>query len=237
MVVRVPRGPPGRGGAGRAEAPAPEAFLFELSGGATCLDLANTVDKRPTPEAVDRLTGYGDLVSWARQAGLVDRRNEARLLRRAGERPRQGARALRRARELREALFALFLAAAEGREAPEEALRVLNTFARQAMAGRRLVPEDGGYAWRREDPREALDAMLHPVVESACELMVSGDLGRVRRCEAPDCQWLFLDTSRNRSRRWCDMAVCGNRAKARRHYARSRGSGGRNKKGGRHVSS
>src|SRR5207302_22567 len=69
---------------------------------------------------------------------------------------------------------------------------------------------------------ETLDRMLWPVIRSAADLLVSGEAQRVRRCASETCDWLFLDTSRNHSRRWCDMSGCGNRAKARRHYARAK---------------
>src|ERR671930_579256 len=72
-----------------------------------------------------------------------------------------------------------------------------------------------GFAWVADD-------VLAPVVWSAAELLTSGPLERVRECPGDDtCGWLFLDTSRNGSRRWCDMRTCGNRAKARRYYRRA----------------
>lgn len=66
-----------------------------------------------------------------------------------------------------------------------------------------------------------LERILWPIAQSAAELLTSSELGTVRLCEAPDCAWLFLDQSCNRSRRWSDMKVCGNRQKARRHYQRT----------------
>jgi predicted RNA-binding Zn ribbon-like protein len=62
--------------------------------------------------------------------------------------------------------------------------------------------------------------MLWPIASSAADLLTSERLKKVRLCEAKTCTWLFLDESRNHSRRWCDMKVCGNREKARRHYQR-----------------
>ncbi len=210
---------PVRGGG----ASGPRGFLFELTGGALCLDFANTVDHRPAPEPRELLPTYADLLSWARQAGAI-RAEEARHLEReaAGRRAEADA-ALEHARTLREALFALFSAAAEGRLAsPPAALEALNSALPAALGRRRLAVSGGraGWAWV-EDPR-ALDRPLWPVVESAAELLVSEELPRVRECAAETCAWLFLDRSRNRSRRWCDMTVCGNRDKVRRHRRRMR---------------
>ena len=206
---------------------------FELTGGALCLDLINTVSKRPSPEPVDELASWRDLIAWAEQAGIINRRQARRLIGELDRAPRRGAALLETARELREALFVIFSTVAGGRgPAPGAALRNLNAFFPEALGSLRLAPSGGGYGWvlegRGSDPARLLD----PVVLSACELLVSGPLDRLRRCEAEPCDWIFLDTSRNGSRRWCDMAVCGNREKAKRHYARTRGGRQGNKSGG-----
>ena len=220
-------------GSGR---PSRSGFQFDLTGGAHCLDLANTVDSRPSPEPVEHLKSPGDLLSWAEQAGLVDGRQARRLRKNAESRPRKAAALLSRARKLREALFALFSAAAGGDPPPRAALALLNSMMPAAMGDLGITPSGSGYQWSWNSGGERLDGLLYPVIDSACELLASADLDRVRRCESERCDWLFIDTSRNRSRRWCDMSVCGNRAKARRHYARSKKSRERNKSGHRSVS-
>jgi predicted RNA-binding Zn ribbon-like protein len=122
---------------------------------------------------------------------------------------------------LREAIFQVFVARARGALPPAGALRTLNKEQPTALARLRLVADGGGYRTEWED-EDALDRMLWPVVRSAAELLTSDDLDRVRECAADNCAWLFLDRSKNRSRRWCDMAVCGNRSKVRRFRQRSR---------------
>jgi predicted RNA-binding Zn ribbon-like protein len=77
----------------------------------------------------------------------------------------------------------------------------------------------GGYALSWPDSAE-LDRMLWPLATSALSLLLSEEVGRIKECAADDCHWLFLDSSRNQSRRWCDMKACGNRAKARHYYHR-----------------
>ncbi|MBI4413448.1 MAG: CGNR zinc finger domain-containing protein, partial [candidate division NC10 bacterium] len=82
------------------------------------------------------------------------------------------------------------------------------------------------FAWRWTGDGQRLDRMLWAVTRSAADLLTSGELAAVRECEAETCAWLFMDRSRNRSRRWCDMKACGNRAKARRHYERKKAGHG-----------
>jgi predicted RNA-binding Zn ribbon-like protein len=168
------------------------------------------------------LRAYGDLVSWARQAGVISEDAARKVAARAERDPRGAARALAKAKDLREATFRVFAAEAAGRRPAPEDLDRLNAFVRDAYAHRAVARTPAGYEWTWDAQLESFDSLLWPVVRSAVELLTSGELERVRECGAADCAWLFLDTSRNQSRRWCDMKVCGNREKARRHYARRR---------------
>ena len=195
-------------------------YEFDRSGGRLCLDFANTVSDRPAaPE--DHLQRYGDLVAWARQAGLLDRPRAQLLERQASPRPAAAEAVLQRARALREILYRLLSAAAAGRVAPD-ALLALNAVLPAALSHRRLVAGPAGFRWEWQRLPDGLDAMLWPVAHSAAELLASEERTALRECAADTCGWLFLDHSRNHSRRWCDMKVCGNRVKARRHYERSR---------------
>jgi predicted RNA-binding Zn ribbon-like protein len=171
--------------------------------GSLCLDFANTVDPRHATPREERLPDYAAVLDWARQAGI-----EASPLAVAA-----ASRAHAEAIALRETLYAIFGAVARGEAPPEDALRHLND--ELARRPRRIT---NGFAW-------AADDVLAPIVWSAAELLTSGPLERVRECPGDDtCGWLFLDTSRNGSRRWCDMRTCGNREKARRHYRRAASS-------------
>jgi predicted RNA-binding Zn ribbon-like protein len=100
----------------------------------------------------------------------------------------------------------------------------LNRYLGRALGRLRLSVEGDACSWVFADEGDELDRMLWPVAWSAASLLTSADIGLVRRCASPRCGWLFLDRSRNRSRRWCDMKGCGNAAKARRYYARRRGA-------------
>ena len=129
-------------------------------------------------------------------------------------------------RALREVLFEVFSAAASGSPLRAAGLSALNAALARSLPGLRLAPGREHLAWRFEPPPGALDPMLGPIVKAAADLLVCDQLSRVRQCHGPGCRWLFLDESRNGSRRWCDMTVCGNRVKVGRHRARQAGSQG-----------
>jgi predicted RNA-binding Zn ribbon-like protein len=201
-----------------------EGRVFELVAGRPCLDFVNTLDgSRETGKTEEKLLSYGDLVAWAREAGVVTKREARALLREAGRDPGAAARTLQRARALREAIYGIFYAVAHRGHAPSKTdLAVLNAELSEALAQQKVVRTGDGFAWDWGAKHEALERVIWPVARSAAELLTSGEVERTRVCEAGDCSWLFVDLSKNRSRRWCDMKNCGNRAKSRRHYERQR---------------
>lgn len=194
-----------------------------MSGFEPCLDFVNTVEGRSSASPRERLASYADLLDWARQAGLLGGGQARALASEARGHPRRAEAAVTRGRALREALFGIFSAAAGGRDPAPADVGTLNAALSRALARRRLGIAGGRAAWAWDEGAAALDRPLWPVAVAAAELLVSPALERVRECASDGCAWLFLDHSRNRSRRWCDMAVCGNRDKARRHRARTRG--------------
>lgn len=195
---------------------------FKLLGGAPCLDFVNTLDWRESDGPIDWFAGYGDLIAWAVRGGVLDAAGAGRLRARAGRDPAGAAEALARARALREAMHAIFAARIDGRRTPPKALAALNAALGDAPPRRALVTLSGGFAWARGPTTEGFDAPSHAAIWSAGDLLASDRLERLRRCADPVCGWLFLDESRSGRRRWCSMADCGNRAKARRHHARHR---------------
>lgn len=198
-----------------------EPYRFEFIGGETCLDFTNTVggDRRAIP--TEHLHGYADLVAWARQGELITPSQARTLLLRAQREPAGAAAALAAAVELREALFDIFQARTEGRRPAPQQLEALNRALAQALAHRRVVQSGRGFSYGWDDSDD-LGRILWPVALSAAELLVGEHGSPVKVCgmweEGGACGWLFVDESRNGSRRWCSMKDCGNRAKARRHY-------------------
>jgi predicted RNA-binding Zn ribbon-like protein len=196
---------------------APPEYAFDFSGGRLCLDFVNTTGGSRTKE---HLNTYHDLVSWGRQGGVLSDREAQHLEEMAARQPDEAARTLAVAILLREALFRIFTAAAEHRPQRPEDMEILNSALCRALSHVRIdVNEEGCVrAWAGD---AAPDRMLWPVLRSAMDVLTSEEeRGRIHECESPTCAWLFMDTSRNHSRRWCDMKSCGNRAKARRYYER-----------------
>ena len=193
---------------------------FSAVGGAICLDFVNTGSQRRTGPFKDQLSDYTDLVDWAAQMELLSAAEADGLRNRAEGRRSDAAAVLERARELREAVYRVFAARHHGQEVQSADLaRISDEYAR-AAAHRMLVPSGTGnidFEWR--DSTE-LDRPLWPVAVSAAVLVSSEEADRVKECATDNCTWVFLDASKNRSRRWCEMKECGNRAKAKRHYHR-----------------
>jgi predicted RNA-binding Zn ribbon-like protein len=200
----------------------------ESTGVALCLDFINTVEWRKSDRPVEHLRDYADVVAWARHTertsgALLSEQEAVRLLHAAERQPERARAALVEAITVREALYRLFRAIARNQTPAEDDLATLNRALARAMAHGRITRLASGYAWMWADETH-LDRVLWPVVRSAMELLTAGDLSRVSECADEWCGWLFYDTSKNRIRRWCSMQSCGNRAKARRHYARLRGA-------------
>jgi predicted RNA-binding Zn ribbon-like protein len=171
----------------------------------------------------DSAAPYRRLVDWARKAEIFGHAEADRLARESESRPSDADAAWRRASRLREAMYRLFSARAEARSPDHSDLEILNESLGESAVRRRLRTSDEGLCWTwAEAPDCGLDWMLWPVAYSAAELLTGPEADRVKTCPAEGCGWIFVDQSRNRSRRWCDMQSCGNREKARRHYHRGR---------------
>jgi len=184
-----------------------------------CLDFSNTVDWRRGEKAQDSLKDYGRLVSWSRQQELLGQEESARLLRFAVESGRDES-ALRRAVELRETIYRVFSAVAHAKRPADRDLEALNEFLSVSLAQSRIARKGERYQWSWRGAEDATDKMLWPIARSAADLLTSDQLEDVRECANEDegCAWLFLDDTKNHSRRWCNMETCGNKAKARRFY-------------------
>ena len=176
-----------------------------------CLEFANTRYWRGQPTPTETLNSAEDLATWA-SANVV---KEARSLSR---------REFERALEMRETIYRVFDATARSKAPAASDLQALNEQLAAAPARSKLKRERNGFAWTIDLRGSSALGQLAPVLWSAGDLLTGGRLDRVRRCANPECGWLFLDDSRAGKRRWCSMASCGNRAKARRHYHKSKQS-------------
>jgi predicted RNA-binding Zn ribbon-like protein len=200
--------------------------VFDLSGGHPALDLVNTLDHRFGDEGpVELLTDYGALLGFAQQTELLPPR-QVRLLTKSVK-PQAAAGALRSVRELREALATAFYENVEGRPPPAADIRALERHFLASQRHRELHWQEAaarngqpGMAWQWGRFEKEAELPVWILAEHAAQLMLSDAMQRVRACGADTCRWLFLDTSKNHTRRWCEMKVCGNRMKARRFQAR-----------------
>ena len=168
------------------------------------------------------IAGFADLVDWLEAAEAVTGGQAARLRRAGAASPRVAARVWARAIKFRETLFRVLNAKAEGGNVAREDLSDIEAEHARAVSFARLSWTGEGYRWSLDPSAAALDAAMQPLVESAVSLLTSAKLERLRRCGNSTCYWLFIDETRNHSRRWCEMASCGNVVKVRRHRERAR---------------
>jgi predicted RNA-binding Zn ribbon-like protein len=204
-----------------------QSMLVSAVGAHVCLGFANTLSWRGSKAPVETLTDFAALVTWA-EASAGWPAHAARALEGWGrEHPLQAATLLAEAIALREAIYRIFSASARGDGVCNQDFAALSRALSQAPVRQRLARSDAGCAWQIElgqIGRAGLAAavLLAPALWSAADLLVGGGQQRIRRCANDACLWLFLDESKNGTRRWCDMASCGNRAKARRHYLKTK---------------
>jgi predicted RNA-binding Zn ribbon-like protein len=195
---------------------------MRLDGGDPALDYVNTLGGPPGGPAAahdEYLRGYADLAVFAHRAELVDEDSLDGLLRQARRSPEEAEAAYRRGLDLRALLDDVFRPIVAGRGPAPEALDELREAERDALAHASLEPGAGSYRWAwRTD--QGLELPLWIVTNAAVELLMSGPLERLSTCAG--CRWLFLDESKNRSRRWCSMAECGTATKKRRYVERRR---------------
>ncbi len=198
-----------------------DAKVFDLSGGWLCLDFCNTLSER-AKVPIERLRTYSDLLRWGRETNIITAREEEDLARRFEKQPEQAISTLEKAIEIREAFYAVFIKVASGENPTDEETERLNTVVQPWIGQSKLTWWNGAFKWGSEEDQLKLGTLLWEVVRSGTELLTSGILKDLRVCAADDCRWLFVDTTKNHSRRWCDMKTCGNRAKVRQHHERKR---------------
>lgn len=198
------------------------AGSLELVGGRLCLDFVNTATARGNAGHRDYLTSYDALLTWGRHAGVISAKQLQILTASAAKKLQAALSALSLTVRLREAIYCLLSSAVRGRRPASADLLQVNRAFQEACRQRAVLQRGTGFEWGWEFDPGDLRAILWPVVLSTTELMTSPDITRVRQCAREGCQWMFLDTSKNGSRRWCSMAVCGGRMKSQRFYHRKR---------------
>jgi predicted RNA-binding Zn ribbon-like protein len=195
---------------------------FDLDAGSVVLDFANTLEGRYDDPPRDLLHAYGDLLAFALESEIIDQETARSLSNEAARRSDEAAAVLAGALELREAIFDAFSALAAESEPPGEGLAVISGWLARALPHGTIAQGGDAFVWEWESPTTDLARPLWPIAYVAAELLLHGPTDRVRECAADDCGWLFVDSTRNRARRWCSMKSCGNRAKVQHFRERSR---------------
>lgn len=195
----------------------------DLLGGRLALDFVNTVEPRIGPGQRDYLPDYRALAAWSAHSGAISTDAAAVLELAAAADAERGIAVWRRAIAMREALYRLVLAVAAGRPPHPRDLEVLTRAFVRGQQHARLTADGGEIRWCWDSPMD-LERPVWEVARSAVEILTSEDARRLGVCryETDGCGWVFFDATKNRSRRWCGMADCGTRAKARRLTERRR---------------
>ena len=202
----------------------------KLIGGRHCLDFVNTIGGRTATQAKgadsyvirdDHLNDYSDLLAWGLRVGYLSETEAPRFIREALRSPAEAHLVWKRAIALREAIYRISSAVVRRKPPAQADLETLNHELQIAHSQIILAAGKQGFEWEWNHAKPALDRILWPIADSAAEMLTTADLTRIHRCAGEDCGWLFDDTTRNRSRQWCDMKDCGNVAKVRRFRSRA----------------
>jgi predicted RNA-binding Zn ribbon-like protein len=215
----------------------PVSFLkinaIRLVGGMAVLDFLNTCNgRRPDTclgEVVDKLLSLEDVVYWFHHAGLITAEEQAHYLSLVPSSPFQQSSAFKQVISFRESLYLLFLPIAEGKRIDEDSLELLDRTLISTAVCRVLVPTSHAafWGWRHATTLDEMTAsLLGRLAIQAADLLTSSQLNRMKVCATLSCDWLFLDTSKNGRRRWCQMNICGSREKAKKALAAHEPSGG-----------
>lgn len=196
---------------------------LDLKSGHPALEFTNTVNNHASVHPGETLFEYGDLLNWMKRVGLMDRGQIQKLGKRATYQPDKATAVFSKSLELREALYRIFVAQTRGKGPAIADLAILNSNLVRLTSSARVVHRLGKFEWQWNFDETALEAPLWVIALSAVDLMTSENYKRMGQCaDEEGCGWLFVDTSKNHSRRWCDINDCGNRAKQRRYQQRAR---------------
>jgi predicted RNA-binding Zn ribbon-like protein len=185
------------------------------------LDFANTVHWHASDHPLDTLPDYEALVRWSHEAGILDKARFKALMEKAVRSPDEAHAVHARAVVLREAIYRICVARIHAQVPPETDLATLNDELVRWRANVRIVLTSDRFIWDYNVDLSALDSPLWSIVQNTADLLTSENISRIGQCaDDRGCGWLFLDASKNHSRRWCDINDCGNRAKQRRYQKR-----------------
>lgn len=199
---------------------------FDTDGNHVAMDFINTLDNRGTENEYDWLTEYSDSIAWAERVGLISLDGAIELFERARDQPTDAWQ--RKILEVRKIVYRVADIVIRGEDPDSVPWATFNRFLGDAMSRLMIVKRADDFVWEFPDLVREPVGFLWPILRSFAELITSSDRDRLKRCADPTCGWIFLDMSKNRSRRWCSMEGCGNRSKVRNYNIRKHQQEGRN---------
>lgn len=191
-------------------------------GGNLSLDFVNTVYDRHEERLRDLLQNYLDLVTWVHFAGAIDSSQKEKLLQKGRENQRKANQLYKDSLQLREALYDFDFQVINGGKVAPTSVPLINQWLSKAFSNLELTQLDHRFVLDWKPDNFALESVLWPILRAFADLVTNDDLERIKQCS--NCGYVFLDNSKNKSRRWCSMEICGNRVKARRHARKARSS-------------
>ncbi len=187
-----------------------------------CLDYVNTLYWRGSQPQTETLTDIEALAGWVGKDGGLPEERGRELAAWAKAHPTKAAKLFARAIVLREAIHNIFVARASGQPVSDTDVNLLNEALAEAPSRDALSKTRSQFGWKVSRGEITAPSILAPVLWSAADLLLKGDPARIRQCANEKCRWVFLDISKAGARRWCTMNSCGNRAKAHRHYHKTK---------------
>jgi len=199
-----------------------ETLLYDSSGGSLGLNFLNTQNWIHSGEPEEMLNRYDDFLLWSFEAGVISADEREVLSARAAADPAQAALALRAIHEIRSALYKIIARLIEAQQPDPRDLERFNMALKGALSHRRIEFASPAMRWTFQAEPLPFEYPLWPVLLAAADFLASTDTARVHMCANPTCGWVFLDRSRNGTRKWCSSTSCGNRLRVRQYYARKR---------------
>jgi predicted RNA-binding Zn ribbon-like protein len=202
--------------------PPSRAGSLDLVGGELAWDFTNTTSARGSPARQEHLRGFDKLMQWVEHARVMPPADCGYAHAALDGHPRRAQRIFERTIEMRELIWTIGTALAEQRPVARKLLASLSAAHATNLGHAEIKMRYGSYIWVWDPRRDIAAAILGPITLSALTLLMEKDLLRTKRCAGQECGWLFFDTTKNNRRRWCEMRVCGNRAKVRAARQRQR---------------
>lgn len=198
----------------------PNPGALPLVGCELAFDFTNTASDRGGPEHREHFRSAADVIVWTRHAKVMTERDRDVALAALAADPSLGRRLLRETLTVRETIHRIGAAISAGRGPSPTDVAALTAAHTHALSAARLTPFGDGFVWSWDAHDGVVEALLGPITLSALTLLTQQDLSRIKQCQGEHCGWLFFDTTKNKNRRWCEMEVCGNRAKQKQFMER-----------------